>query len=59
MQRARRQLSFFQWRERLGLTQGEAGIALGRTERQVQYYEAGHEIPRIVRLAMLYLLEHP
>ena len=33
--------------------------ALGRSRRQVQYYEAGREIPRVVRLAMLYLLEHP
>jgi hypothetical protein len=33
--------------------------ALGRSRRQVQYYEAGAEIPRVVRLAMLYLLDHP
>ncbi|HYP35878.1 MAG TPA: hypothetical protein VEQ62_06030 [Stellaceae bacterium] len=60
MQRAQQQLTFFEWRERLGLTQREAGTALDRTWRCVQNYERpGVEIPHVVRLAMLYLLEHP
>ena len=53
------QLTFSQWRERLALTQDAAVEALGRSRRQVQYYEEGAEIPRVVRLAMLYLLDHP
>jgi len=60
MPRARpQQLTFSQWRERLGLSTTEAADALGRSERQVQYYLAGAQIPRVVRLAMLYLLDHP
>ena len=60
MRRGRpQQLTFPQWRERLGLSTTEAANALGRSERQVQYYQAGADIPRVVGLAMLYLLEHP
>lgn len=61
MQRRRSQpISFFEWRARLGLTQEAAAVALGRTRRQVQYYESGEWAPpRIVQLAMLYLVEHP
>lgn len=60
MQRRRpRPITFAEWRARLGLTQVQAAEALGRTRRQVQYYDAGREVPRVVRLAMLYLAEHP
>jgi hypothetical protein len=60
MQGRQRTLSCFEWRTQLGLTQVAAGEALGRSRREIQHYEAGTEaIPRVVRLAMLYLAEHP
>jgi transcriptional regulator with XRE-family HTH domain len=40
------------WRLRLGLTQAQAGEALGVTLRAIQHYEGGtRPIPRVVELA--------
>lgn len=53
--------SYFRaWRLRLGLTLIEAAAVLGRSRRQIQYYDAGEwEVPIHVRLAMDHLEEHP
>lgn len=46
------------WRQRLGLTQTDAGKALGLTLRAIQHYEGGTRvIPRAVELAC-WALEH-
>jgi hypothetical protein len=51
---------FTHWRLQLGLTQPQAGRALGYKLRQIQNFEGGQEpIPRAVQLAMLYLMDHP
>lgn len=53
-------LDFRKWRDRLGLTQDEAALALGRTKRMVRNYEVGDlPVPRVVTLAMVALEEHP
>jgi len=44
------------WRQQMGLTQTQAGQALGKSLREIQYYETGEqELPRSVLLAMRYL----
>jgi len=48
---------FRAWRRRLKLSQIEAAEVLGRGRRQVQYYELGEPVPKVVRLAMA-ALEH-
>jgi hypothetical protein len=56
------ELTLKKWRRELGLTQPQAGAALDLGLRTIAYYEAGdigHPVPRVVRLAMAYLLEHP
>jgi transcriptional regulator with XRE-family HTH domain len=61
------ELDFLTWRTSLGLTQEQAGDALGLSRRQVQNYESGLEpagrdvqVPsRTVQLAMRYLADHP
>jgi transcriptional regulator with XRE-family HTH domain len=46
------------WRQRLGLTQTQAGDELGVTLRAIQHYEGGtRPIPRVVELAC-WVLEH-
>jgi transcriptional regulator with XRE-family HTH domain len=46
------------WRQRLGLTQTQAGGALGVTLRAVQHYEGGtRPIPRVIELAC-WAIEH-
>jgi hypothetical protein len=46
------------WRERLDLTQGQAGEALDLTLRAIQHYEGGSRaIPRVVELAC-WAIEH-
>lgn len=49
---------FRAWRRRLNVTsQDEAAHMIGRSRRQIAAYEAGADIPRVVRLAML-AIEH-
>jgi transcriptional regulator with XRE-family HTH domain len=49
---------FREWRQRLGLTQTEAGKLLGLTLRAIQHYEGGTRlIPRTTELAC-WALEH-
>jgi transcriptional regulator with XRE-family HTH domain len=51
---------FWEWRERLGLTQAQVAAALGRERRQIIKYELGDApVPRIVALAMVALEDHP
>jgi len=38
-------------RRALGLSQARLARQLDMSTRQIQYYEAGHEIPRVVALA--------
>jgi transcriptional regulator with XRE-family HTH domain len=46
------------WRDRLGLTQTQAGEALGLSLRAIQHYEGGSRpIPRVVELAC-WAIEH-
>jgi transcriptional regulator with XRE-family HTH domain len=50
---------FTEWRERLGLTQGQVATAFGRGRRQIIKYELGDApVPRIVALAMVALEDH-
>lgn len=50
-------VEFITWRKRLGLTQVQLAEALGLSRGSIQNYERTKEIPRIVRLAMAYLME--
>ena len=43
--------AFRAWRLGLGLTLQAVADALGMSLRQIQYYEAGREIPRTIELA--------
>ena len=55
-----RQTAFNAWRKRLKFSKTTAAAALGRSRRQIFSYDNGTEIvPRVVRLAMLALEEHP
>lgn len=52
--------AFRSWRERLHLNQTAAARSLGRSRRQVYAYDTGAEdVPRVVRLAMIALEDHP
>jgi hypothetical protein len=49
---------FRAWRRRLNITSQEAAAGvIGRSRRQIAAYEAGAQIPQVVRLAML-AIEH-
>jgi DNA-binding XRE family transcriptional regulator len=49
---------FKNWRKRMGWTQPRAAEELGRTKRQIIYYETGEqEIPKAIELACKYLEE--
>ncbi len=51
---------FRAWRRRLNIkSQADAARMIGRSRRQIAAYEAGAEIPRVVRLAMLAIEECP
>lgn len=44
--------SFREWRLRLSLTQREVAGLLGYSRRQIQSFDTGAELPRVVELAM-------
>ena len=48
---------FLAWRKSLNLSRTEAAKLLGRTERQIQVYDALPELPQLLRIATL-ALEH-
>lgn len=53
-------VEFFTWRKRLGLTQVELAEALGLSRGTIQHLDRGaKDVPRIIRFAMAYLMEHP
>jgi DNA-binding XRE family transcriptional regulator len=50
---------FAPWRARLGLSPDEAAQALGISRRQAYYYDDADRLPWRLRLAMLWIEEHP
>ena len=44
-----------QWREKLGISQEQASIALGLSRPTIARYEADSDIPKVVELACSYL----
>ncbi len=44
--------AFRKWRTRLSLTQREVAALLGYSPRQIQSFDTGAELPRVVELAM-------
>jgi hypothetical protein len=49
-----------EWRKLHRLTQSQAGIAIGMSRSQWRRYEdAPDDVPKVVRMALAYLDEHP
>ena len=51
--------TFREWRERLGLTQAQAAVALGRKKRSVEMLDHAEGLPRETALACKWLEAHP